>query len=939
LLPLLGVLCLGILLFVSNRSNFAEPRLIPVNLHSVLEANYEVDVEITPLPGVDFGIIWDTIHDRAPGVTDLDQRRVALLNSLLTPVPTVTPILQTCQGIRFVYASQDTWIDSANSTVVYGTETRLQVGRRGDQVKNIFLYFPINDTIPQNTYIYSARLEMDVEQTTGLVPLGALNFLSLAEPFGELNSTWSNQPRSNIQYYIRDLATENIHVWDVTEIIRDWLSGRIQNNGLVIAPPTSDDFTFSYYSREIINAVHQEFKTIAIPVGPRLVINCGGDLPQAVAVNLATPTPTLTRIKPTSTQEISNPIATNTPPATPLPTLSTPPTSVASPTLPGVVLPTSTPVAPSPTLNPIPPSPTATQAPPIPPLNPPPGGSDGDPPDDTPSNTPTPLPPSLTINDVAIVEGNAGTVQAVLTVSLSAPTNKVVSVSYATLNNSATVNDYVATSGILTFPAGSTSQTLSVFIQGDLLDELDESFFVMLSNASQANIADNQGRVTIMDDDPPPSLSIDDVIVTEGNAGVVDAVFTVNLSAASGLSVTVDYATADGTATTPGDYTATGLTTLTFAPGMTSQMVTVTVQGDTLDELNEIFLVNLSSPTNAIIVDGQGVGTIIDDDSATVCYTPVITLTATADSYILIDNPNDNNGTKTMLETKPDSSNPRRSLIQFDLGAIPVNSFITCASLLLDQVTTSDNTQTVSIHRVTNSWLEGNGSTTGVTWNDRDVAGSGIPWTSPGGDYDLTAIASFAPDIIGERVINTSSLTQFWLANPGLNFGLLLRSTTTGNVGVVQYASREDGANLPPRLVVEYIPGLTINDVAVAEGDSGTTTAIFNVALSSTAAQTVTVAFTTADNTAAVTDNDYVAASGMLVFPPGITLQTVSVTVNGDTNVEGDENFFVNLSSPANAGIADGQGIGLILQDITGFAWPPEVGHGSNRIFLPLIMR
>jgi Calx-beta domain/FG-GAP-like repeat len=114
-----------------------------------------------------------------------------------------------------------------------------------------------------------------------------------------------------------------------------------------------------------------------------------------------------------------------------------------------------------------------------------------------------------------------------------------------------------------------------------------------------------------------PSLSINDVSVTEGNAGTTNANFTVTLSAASTTAVTVNYATADQTATAPGDYTATN-GTLTFAPGETTKPVTVLVNGDTNFELNETFAVNLSSvSSNATILDNQGIGTITNDDVST----------------------------------------------------------------------------------------------------------------------------------------------------------------------------------------------------------------------------------------------------------------------------------------------------------------------------------
>ena len=102
--------------------------------------------------------------------------------------------------------------------------------------------------------------------------------------------------------------------------------------------------------------------------------------------------------------------------------------------------------------------------------------------------------------------------------------------------------------------------------------------------------------------------------VTEGDAGTVTATFTVTLSAASGKTVTVDYATANGTATAPADYTATS-GTLTFTPGQTTKTIDVAVQGDLLNEANETFTVTLTNPTNATIATTPSrTGTITDND-------------------------------------------------------------------------------------------------------------------------------------------------------------------------------------------------------------------------------------------------------------------------------------------------------------------------------------
>lgn len=111
----------------------------------------------------------------------------------------------------------------------------------------------------------------------------------------------------------------------------------------------------------------------------------------------------------------------------------------------------------------------------------------------------------------------------------------------------------------------------------------------------------------------PPAISVGDATVTEGNTGTRTATFVVTLSDPSAQPVTVQYATANGTATAGGDYQARS-GTLTFAPGETSKTITVPVLGDRLAEPDEAFVVNLSGATGATIADGQAVGTITDDE-------------------------------------------------------------------------------------------------------------------------------------------------------------------------------------------------------------------------------------------------------------------------------------------------------------------------------------
>ena len=138
--------------------------------------------------------------------------------------------------------------------------------------------------------------------------------------------------------------------------------------------------------------------------------------------------------------------------------------------------------------------------------------------------------------------------------------------------------------------------------------------------------ADDKGAVEVAGAVILPSLSINDVSVTEGPApgapaGTTSAVFTVTLSAASTQTVTVNFATANGTtnpATAPADYAAQS-GTLSFAPGQTTKTITIAVVGDAIPEANETFFVNLSTPSNATISDAQGLGTIVNDDLSGGC--------------------------------------------------------------------------------------------------------------------------------------------------------------------------------------------------------------------------------------------------------------------------------------------------------------------------------
>jgi len=226
---------------------------------------------------------------------------------------------------------------------------------------------------------------------------------------------------------------------------------------------------------------------------------------------------------------------------------------------------------------------------------------------------PPPTPPDLSISDATVTEGNTGTRNATFTLTLSKPAAVEVSVYYNTANITAQGgSDFDSTSGMVIFAAGQTSKSVAVAVKGDRVAEANETFALNLTSPLNARIADAQGIATILDDEP--RISINNVSGSEGKAGNTTFTFTVQLSTAYDQAVTVNYATANGTAAAGSDYLAKS-GSVTFLPGQTSKTITVTVKGDRTRESNETFFVDLFSPSStALIALPRGIGTILDDD-------------------------------------------------------------------------------------------------------------------------------------------------------------------------------------------------------------------------------------------------------------------------------------------------------------------------------------
>jgi ribosomal protein L35AE/L33A len=562
--------------------------------------------------------------------------------------------------------------------------------------------------------------------------------------------------------------------------------------------------------------------------------------------------------------------------------------------------------------------------------------------------------PTVSINDVTVTEGNSGSVSASFTVSLSAASGQSVTVSALTANDTALSSfDYTATgASTLTFSAGTTSQTFSVPVLGDTLDEANETFFVNLTSPSNATISDSQGLGTITDDDASPALSISDATVTEGNSGTVTATFTVSLSAVSGQGVTVVAQAADNSAVAPADYTAAGPTTLTFAAGATTQSFAVTVAGDVLDEANETFFVNLTAAVNASVSDAQGLGTVTDDDASPTISISDATVTegnsgntsatftatlSTASGQVVTVSAQTADGTAV---AGADYTATGPSTITFAAGStsqtitIPVlgdasdevdetfavnltsatNAGITDAQGV-GTITDDDAPPSLSINDISVS--EGNSGSSTATFTVALSVASGKTITVSAQTADGTAIAGSDYTAAGPTTVTIAagaSSQSFTVPILGdtldeANETLLVNLTSPSN------ATISDSQGIGTITDDDASPALSISDATVTEGNSGTVTATFTVTLSAASAQAVTVSAQTADSSATAPSDYSAAGPTTLTFAAGVTTQSFAVAVAGDALNEANETFFVNLTSAVNASIADAQGLGTITDD------------------------
>ncbi|MGZ4597576.1 MAG: Calx-beta domain-containing protein, partial [Actinomycetes bacterium] len=396
--------------------------------------------------------------------------------------------------------------------------------------------------------------------------------------------------------------------------------------------------------------------------------------------------------------------------------------------------------------------------------------------------------PALSVEDVTVTEGETAT----FVVDLSKPAGQAVTFHYATSNGTAVApGDYTASSGTKTIAAGASSTTVTVPTTEDHLNEATETFLLNVSDVTNAVVADGQAKATILDDDAAPSMSIGDTHATEGSPEV----FTVTLSRASSFDVSADWATQDGTAKAPGDYTA-AHGDITIPAGHLTGHISVATVDDHIDEVNETFAVVLSSPHHATIGDGHGEALIVDNDGPSVSI-----------------------GDAHATEGSP--------------VVFPVSLSV------------------ASVQDVKVDWFTSNGTATAPA----DYTAAHGTVTIPAGHLLAQVSIATVDDAIDEADTEGFGVT---LTNP-------VNATIADHFG--------------QGLIVDNdaLPSLSVSDAHATEGSH----VVFTVTLSAASGRAVSVDWATSDGTATA-PADYTAAHGTVTIPAGHLLAQVSIATVDD---------------------------------------------------------
>ncbi len=489
--------------------------------------------------------------------------------------------------------------------------------------------------------------------------------------------------------------------------------------------------------------------------------------------------------------------------------------------------------------------------------------------------------------------------------------------------------------GTVTFAIGDQTESISVDVIGDIVDEADETFTVDLSGESNAVLTGAQGTVTIADDDTP-QISIGDATVGgEGADGSTIAVtLTVVLDIESSVIVEVDYATVDNSATAgDGDYVTTS-GSVSFNPGVTSQTISVTVNGDDIDEIDETFFVVLSNGINALILDGSATVTITDDDTVSLAIASATSHTEDAGTVA-----NGVRVTMTGISSRPVSVD----FDSIDGTAIAGTDYVGVSGTLTwpagttgDQVsplTISDDnvdevteTFTIVLSGATSGASIGTPvGTVSIVDNDTtDLVVNDVTFGESAG-----VVAGVSVELVGEsdRTISVSFIVSSGTASSSSDFVPVTSSLTwiAGETGVktAPVTITHDTIDEVDETAVVTISGqspasttmsrssgtltitdddtalFSVGDVSVAEdGVSATVT----VSLSTASAVTTSVNYATS-GVDATAGSDFTSVSGTLTLSPGVVSQTFVVLVADDAIDEVDETVTITLSGEVGAGI------------------------------------
>lgn len=581
--------------------------------------------------------------------------------------------------------------------------------------------------------------------------------------------------------------------------------------------------------------------------------------------------------------------------------------------------------------------------------------------------------PTVSIGDALVIEGDSGVAQAVFEIMLSRPQLNNVVVGFATRDGSAVAGlDYVARTGQATIPVGQVRATFTVDVNGDLRNEGAETFFVEITSLTSPGVKRDRdvGVGRIIDDDGVPTISVGDAFIQEGNSGTKIMSFPVVLSIADPTgAVTVNFATAaiTGGATANVDYNTT-FGTLVFNAGQTTAVINVVIRGDTDLEDVEAFELVLANPTPDGIVLGRSValGRIVDDDTVGAMPSVLIgdaivkegdsgvaqatftaTLSAVQAGNVVIDYQTQN-GTATAPQDYAAKTGQLVILAGQTTGSFTVDvngdvrseGILETFSVLFTMVTPGITLpRTTAVGSIVDDdaaptitlgdaiLREGDGGSqlmsfpaalsvpdfdNPVTFNyDTFDASAAASTATLRGDYGAVAggLFTFAPgqttgtieiEIFGDiRVEPGTEIFGLQGANAaGASFA---RDTAFGHI------LEDDNIGTPPTV--------SIGDAIVTEGDAGTAQATFKVVLSQQQPRDVVIGYATRDGSAAA-GQDYDAKTGVVVIPQGRTEATFTIDVRGDTVAEGNQTFFVDLTS-ATSGIVGMRttGIGAIVDD------------------------